>query len=61
MAQYKCSTCDASLQSQDMKYGNETCTDCFITYHVEGLVRVLGNAHITFEEVIRRLISGVDK
>lgn len=57
----KCSDCDKPLTSSEVHECTDQCIECNINMHIGRLAFHMREARITFEEVIRKLIIGVDK
>lgn len=57
----KCTDCDKPLTTLEVHENTDHCIECNINMHIGRLSHHLGEARITFEEVIRKLLGEVDK
>ena len=57
----KCMDCDKPLTQDEAKECMDSCFECDRSYLIGRLGHHMSEARVTFEEVIRKLLSEVDK
>lgn len=56
----KCTACDKPLTIEEVKECTDQCFECNIDTHIGRLAHHMGEARITMEEMIRKLIGSID-
>jgi PHP family Zn ribbon phosphoesterase len=57
----ECSLCNKDMTTKEVELYDVNCEECAITLACKGIAHHLREAHITFEEVIRKIMEEVDR